>query len=86
LVRREPDAVASGTTGGDAPGLLVRASATLTLALPKSGLASQEAVAACGDLYLADLGIPAEVFRRIGLRDTRPFDHRFRDPLRLMNA
>jgi hypothetical protein len=42
-------------------------------------------VAACGDLYLADLGIPAEAFRRVGLPNTRPFDHRFRVPLRLMN-
>ena len=49
------------TTGEDR-GLMVRADRTLTLALPKTGLRQ-----APGDLYLADIGIPPEVFHRLGL-------------------
>jgi len=37
------------------------ASATLTLALPKRGL--EEAVAHTGDLYCADIGVPASLYR-----------------------
>jgi hypothetical protein len=47
-------------TSGKAPGAHVVASVTLTLALPKTGLD----VAAAGDLFLADIGIPREVYRR----------------------
>lgn len=50
-------------TSGEAPGAHVLASATLTLALPKTGLD----VAAVGDLFLADIGIPREVYRRSGI-------------------
>ena len=35
----------------------------MTLALPKTGLDA----ATVGDLWLADIGIPAEVYRRIGV-------------------
>lgn len=44
----------------------VRAAATLTLALPKTGLLHPEARAVVGDPYLADIGIPPEVYRRLG--------------------
>lgn len=47
------------TTGG-APGKHVVASLTMTLALPKTGLG----VPAIGDLFLADIGIPGETYRR----------------------
>lgn len=50
-------------TTGLAAGAFVRASATLTLALPKTGLD----VEAVGQLWLADLGIPREVYRRVGV-------------------
>jgi NAD(P)H-hydrate epimerase len=50
-------------TTGERNGSAVRPHRTLTLALPKTGL---HAVA--GDLYLADIGIPPEVFHRIGLQ------------------
>lgn len=50
-------------TSGRAPGAHVLASATLTLALPKTGLD----VAAVGDLFLADIGIPRDVYRRSGI-------------------
>jgi NAD(P)H-hydrate epimerase len=49
-------------TTGEAPGLVVRPERTLTLALPKTGLHSVP-----GELFLADIGIPPEVYRRLGL-------------------
>lgn len=49
-------------TTGKAPGALIRPDRTLTLGLPKTGLHSVS-----GDLYLADLGIPPEVYGRLGL-------------------
>ncbi len=45
----------------------VNADATLTLALPKSGLASPSAQAAIGRLFLADIGVPPELYSRLGL-------------------
>lgn len=54
------------TTG--APGQpCIRASATLTLALPKTGLIAPQAGPFVGELYLADIGVPPELYRRIGL-------------------
>ncbi|WP_323676766.1 NAD(P)H-hydrate epimerase [Halorubellus sp. PRR65] len=50
-------------TTGDAPGRAVHPDATLTLALPKTGL---DAVS--GDLLLGDIGIPAGVYERAGVR------------------
>ena len=49
-------------TSGEGPGVYVRAERILTLALPKTGLQFVEA-----DLYLADIGIPPEVYRSIGI-------------------
>lgn len=49
-------------TTGDAAGVAIRPERTLTLALSKTGLARIG-----GDLYLADIGIPPALFRRIGL-------------------
>jgi NAD(P)H-hydrate epimerase len=57
-------------TSGQAPGLVVRPDRTLTLALPKTGLQQ-----APGDLYLADIGIPPEVYPSVGLS----FEPFFRD-------
>jgi len=48
-------------TTGEAPGAVVRADRTLTLALPKVRLQR-----APGDLYLADIGIPPEALGRLG--------------------
>jgi NAD(P)H-hydrate epimerase len=53
-------------TGGRAPGAVVRAERTLTLALPKTGLATA-AGAVVGALFLADIGIPPAVYGRLGL-------------------
>jgi len=48
---------------GRAPGGAVVADTTLTLALPKAGLGA----ARSGEIWLADLGIPVGVFKRVGV-------------------
>jgi NAD(P)H-hydrate epimerase len=45
----------------------IRASATLTLALPKTGLLVPDARPYVGDLYLGDIGVPPELYRRMGV-------------------
>ena len=50
----------TGTAGAPA----VRASATLTLALPKVGLLDAPNV---GELYLADISVPPLVYQRMGI-------------------
>jgi NAD(P)H-hydrate epimerase len=55
-------------TTGETPGQVVRPERTLTLALPKTGLHSVP-----GDLYLADIGIPPEVYEQLGLGAPKPF-------------
>jgi NAD(P)H-hydrate epimerase len=57
-------------TTGETPGPVVRPDRTLTLALPKTGLASIS-----GELYVADIGIPPEVYQPLGLS----FEPFFRD-------
>lgn len=49
-------------TTGERPGPAVHPDRTLTLALPKTGLHSLS-----GDLTLADIGIPPQVYRQLGL-------------------
>jgi len=51
-------------TTGVAHDPTIRATATLTLALPKTGLQSADAGLHVGELYLADIGIPPAVYRR----------------------
>jgi NAD(P)H-hydrate epimerase len=51
------------TTGRASPGA-IRAAATLTLALPTPGLLGAGEV---GELYLADISVPAAVYRLLGL-------------------
>ncbi len=60
-------------TSGDLRRPTVRAEATLTLALPKSGLRAPGAADAVGALYLADISVPALVYERLGLRYASPF-------------
>lgn len=55
------------TTSGVPGDPCVRASATLTLALPKTGLESPEARSFVGDLYLADISVPPMLYRQLGL-------------------
>lgn len=45
----------------------VQAAATVSLALPKSGLRAAAAAEASGDLYLADIGVPAALYEQIGI-------------------
>ena len=66
------------STTGQAYGEHIRATWTLTLALPKTGLEPPFT----GDLSLADIGIPAAAYRKLGLDYENPFDARFRVPLR----
>jgi NAD(P)H-hydrate epimerase len=42
---------------------VIQAAATLTLALPKRGLLLTEAAPYVGELYLADIGVPPEVYQ-----------------------
>jgi NAD(P)H-hydrate epimerase len=65
-------------TSGETPGPAIRATWTMTLALPKTGLCGPN----IGELVLADIGIPAEVYVRMGLAYATPFDHRYRVRLR----
>lgn len=53
-------------TGG-VRGLAVTASATVILALPKRGLLAAAAAGRTGRLYLADIGLPAALYERVGL-------------------
>jgi NAD(P)H-hydrate epimerase len=67
------------STTGDTPGDFMRAHSTMTLALPKTGLLPEKT----GDLFLADIGIPEETYRRLGLNYVSPFGNRFMIPLTL---
>lgn len=55
------------TTTGRPGSPRIHATATLTLALPKTGLLAPEARPFVGELYLADVGVPPELYRRLGL-------------------
>ncbi len=48
-----------------------RANATLTLALPKTGLMTAEARSYVGDLYLADISVPQQLYKMMKI-DTPP--------------
>jgi NAD(P)H-hydrate epimerase len=70
------------STAGTANGPVIRADVTMTLALPKTGLASGKA----GNLLLADIGIPVETYRRLNLSYLSPFGSRYVVPLYLQNG
>jgi len=55
-------------TTGEAHGSCVRANKTLTLALPKRGLMVEAARKYVGELYVADIGIPPELYSEMGLK------------------
>lgn len=52
---------------GTAEGAVIPATATMTLALPKLGLLAAAAAGRTGRLYLADIGLPAALYARLGL-------------------
>lgn len=60
-------------TSGEVPGRVVRPSATVTLALPKTGLRPEMT----GELFLADISIPPAVYRRVIPGYVTPFENRF---------
>jgi NAD(P)H-hydrate epimerase len=60
------------STTGEIPGIAVQANRTMTLALPKTGLRHMSA-----ELYLADIGIPPEVFQQLRLAFDPPFGGRY---------
>jgi NAD(P)H-hydrate epimerase len=59
----------SGLDGdsGEASDPTIRATETLTLALPKRGLLTPAARPWVGQLHLADISVPEKVYRRLGL-------------------
>ena len=46
---------------------VINAAATLTLALPKVGLTTPQAKPHVGQLYLADISVPPELYQHLGL-------------------
>ena len=58
---------------GAADGPAITATATMTLALPKLGLLSEPGRRRSGSIYLADIGLPAALYRRAGLEFDDPF-------------
>ena len=55
------------TTTGTAGDPCIKAQVTMTLALPKVGLVSPGARDVAGALYLADIGVPPELYGRLGV-------------------
>jgi NAD(P)H-hydrate epimerase len=53
--------------GGEAREPTIRAEATLTLAWPKTGLLARSAASCVGTLWLADISVPAAVYRAVGV-------------------
>lgn len=45
----------------------IKAKSTLTLALPKTGLMTSEVEDYVGELYLADISVPGELYRQMGI-------------------
>jgi NAD(P)H-hydrate epimerase len=60
-------------TTGEALGVFVKARRTLTLALPKPGLTNP----ASGRLFLADIGIPPQVYHPLGIKFEPFFGNRY---------
>jgi len=62
------------STSGTAGRPTVRANATMTLALPKVGLMGESAQPFVGSLYLADISVPPELYRKMGLEVQNIFE------------
>jgi len=54
-------------TNGTVYDPVIRATATMTLALPKKGLKNPQAATYVGDLYLADISVPPELYAKMGI-------------------
>lgn len=55
------------STTGEVHEPAIVATATMTLALPKTGLLAESARPNIGELYVADIGVPPRLYRGIGL-------------------
>lgn len=62
------------TTTGRPEDPVIQATHTLTLALPKTGLLNAEAKTYVGNLYLADISVPPELYKRIGVEVETMFE------------
>lgn len=71
------------STTGSVHDPAIRATATMTLALPKKGLRSKDARDYVGELYLADIGIPSQLYKRPALGLTVGHIFATRDTIRL---
>lgn len=60
-------------TTGALPGPCIRARATLTLAMPKTGLLAPGAQKVVGELWLGDVGVPVSAYQKLGLAAGNPF-------------
>lgn len=62
---------------------IIRATATLTLAMPKKGLFAKDARSVVGELYVGDISVPNELYqeKNLGLQPTNIF--RYSDIVRL---
>jgi NAD(P)H-hydrate epimerase len=63
------------TTTGIPGNPCIRATATMTLALPKTGLMAPEALKYTGNLYLADISVPPQLYRKLGIKVPPIFIH-----------
>jgi hydroxyethylthiazole kinase-like uncharacterized protein yjeF len=59
---------------GEPLGVTIRAALTVTLAVPKRGLLMTRSRALIGELLLADIGIPAQAFDRVGIETRGLFE------------
>lgn len=48
--------------------IIVKADYTITIAMPKLGLKNPKAKKYIGRLYLADITVPAEAYKKIGVK------------------
>ena len=55
------------TTSGIPGSPCIRAEVTLTLALPKLGLLTPQARPYTGELFLADISVPPELYKKLGI-------------------
>ena len=55
------------TTKGVPGNPCIKAALTLTLALPKTGLLTRQAKDFVGELYLADISVPSELYQHLGV-------------------
>jgi len=62
-------------TSGEIYSPCVKATATMTLALPKTGLVRPEAREVVGSLYLADIGVPDVLYEEMGIAVGSVFLH-----------